>query len=92
MSVSAPGPSGVPVDQFCHEALFYSDPESFLAATLPFLREGLDAGDAILVVESAARTELLRTGLERPPTASSSPTWTRLERTRLGSSRRGGTS
>ncbi|HEY1455129.1 MAG TPA: sensor histidine kinase [Candidatus Dormibacteraeota bacterium] len=63
MSVSPPGPKGVPVDEFCHEALFYDGPESFVAGAIPFLREGIAAGEAILVVESAARIELLRAGL-----------------------------
>lgn len=35
---------------FRHEARFYAGAEGFLAATVPFVREGLAAGDHVLVV------------------------------------------
>lgn len=45
--------------RFRHEALIYRDPEDFLAATVPFLREGLEAGAPALVAVSRANTALL---------------------------------
>jgi anti-sigma regulatory factor (Ser/Thr protein kinase) len=44
---------------FRHEALIYRDPEDFLAATVPFLREALEAGEPALVAVSRANTALL---------------------------------
>jgi anti-sigma regulatory factor (Ser/Thr protein kinase) len=38
------------VDRFCHEALFYAGREEFLRCVVPFLAEGLAAGEPILVV------------------------------------------
>jgi CheY-like chemotaxis protein len=43
-----------------HEALVYSTMEEFLAATVPFVREGLDAGDAVFVATKRANLEMLR--------------------------------
>lgn len=53
-----------PSDQtFRHEALFYNSRDSFLAGTVPFLRDGVRNGDAVLVVESAAKIQALRSAL-----------------------------
>jgi len=49
--------------RFRHEALFYNSPESFLAGTVPFLREGVRNGEAVLVVESAAKIQALKSAL-----------------------------
>ena len=35
---------------FRHDALFYSDDDEFLAGTLPFVLNGVDSGEAVLVV------------------------------------------
>jgi anti-sigma regulatory factor (Ser/Thr protein kinase) len=45
---------------FRHEALFYDGIEEFLDATVPFITDGLTAGEPILVVVSAAKIERLR--------------------------------
>jgi anti-sigma regulatory factor (Ser/Thr protein kinase) len=45
---------------FRHEALVYSDPDQFLAATVPFLSAALEAGAAAIVAVSERNTELLR--------------------------------
>ena len=45
--------------EFRHEALIYADPEDYLAGTVPFLREALEAGEPALVAVSAANTALL---------------------------------
>ncbi|HKC19675.1 MAG TPA: sensor histidine kinase [Candidatus Dormibacteraeota bacterium] len=50
-------------DRFRHEALIYSGSESFIAGCVPFIRDGLEANEPILVVESAQRTDLLRGAL-----------------------------
>jgi anti-sigma regulatory factor (Ser/Thr protein kinase) len=44
---------------FQHEALIYTDSEDFLAGTVPFLREALEAGEPALVAVSQANTALL---------------------------------
>jgi len=36
-------------DPFVHEAVFYRTPEEYLAATVPFVRAGLAAGEPVLV-------------------------------------------
>jgi anti-sigma regulatory factor (Ser/Thr protein kinase) len=50
-------------ETFRHEALLYDGEVDFLAGTLAFLREGIAAGEPVLVVVSAARIGLLRSAL-----------------------------
>ena len=50
-------------ETFRHEALLYAGEVDFLAGTLPFIREGVAAGEPVLVVVSAARIGLLRSAL-----------------------------
>lgn len=52
-----------PVDEFRHEALMYAGMGDFLAGTLPFIRAGVEAGEPVLVVESAAKIARLRAEL-----------------------------
>ena len=52
-----------PVEEFRHEALLYAGMADFLAGTVPFIRGGLEAGEPVLVVESAAKIALLRAEL-----------------------------
>jgi len=47
-------------DAFRHEALFYSGESDFLLGTLPFIRQGLERREAVLVVESVEKIALLR--------------------------------
>ena len=49
-----------PADGFDHEALFYRDDEDFLAGLLPFVREGLELDEAVVVAEPRPRLDLLR--------------------------------
>lgn len=51
------------VNGFHHEALLYAGTEGFIAATLPFLRDGVAAGDAMLVAVDAAKGGRLRAAL-----------------------------
>jgi anti-sigma regulatory factor (Ser/Thr protein kinase) len=50
---------------FQHEALFYAGADEFLSGTLPFLREGLEADEPMMVAVPEPRLTLLRTALER---------------------------
>lgn len=46
-----------------HQAMLYAGEDAFLDAALPFLRPGLDAGDAVLVVAPATTTDHLHRAL-----------------------------
>ncbi len=50
-------------DSFRHEALFYDGEDGFLRGTLPFVREGLAAGEPLLVSVVERRAQLLRDAL-----------------------------
>jgi anti-sigma regulatory factor (Ser/Thr protein kinase) len=52
-----------PLEKFRHEALLYSGWAEFVAGTVPFIREGVTAGEPVLVVESVDKIELLRVAL-----------------------------
>ena len=45
---------------FAHEALLYAGDAGFLAGTAPFVRDGLEAGEAVLVAVPRRRADLLR--------------------------------
>jgi anti-sigma regulatory factor (Ser/Thr protein kinase) len=45
---------------FSHRATFYDEDDGFLAATVPYLRQGLEAGEPILVALGPQKTQLLR--------------------------------
>ncbi len=48
---------------FHHEAFFYADADEFLAGAVPFLRDGLEAGEAAMVAVTRARAEELQAEL-----------------------------
>ena len=48
---------------FEHEALFYRGDDGFLAGLLPFVREGLERDEAVVVAEPRPRLEQLRDAL-----------------------------
>jgi anti-sigma regulatory factor (Ser/Thr protein kinase) len=48
---------------FRHEAFFYSDEDEFLAGTVPYLEEGISAGEAVLVVLPEPRLRLVEEAL-----------------------------
>lgn len=50
---------------FTHEALMYAGDRAFLAGTTPFIREGVAAGEPVLVVVDARKIDLLRIRLGR---------------------------
>lgn len=51
------------VDAFRHEALLYAGQSDFVTGTVPFVRDGVRAGEPVLVVESAERLRMLREAL-----------------------------
>ncbi|MDQ2942252.1 MAG: sensor histidine kinase [Candidatus Dormibacteraeota bacterium] len=52
-----------PEDKFRHEALLYAGWAEFVAGTVPFIRDGIKAGEPVLVVESVDKIEMLRVAL-----------------------------
>jgi anti-sigma regulatory factor (Ser/Thr protein kinase) len=48
---------------FRHEALLYTDEEQFLAGTVPFIRDGLSAGEPVLVAVSPEKAERITSEL-----------------------------
>jgi anti-sigma regulatory factor (Ser/Thr protein kinase) len=54
---------GGDVRGFEHEALFYRGEDDFLAGLLPFVREGLDRDEVVVVAEPRPRLDLLRDAL-----------------------------
>ncbi|MDQ6719952.1 MAG: sensor histidine kinase [Candidatus Dormibacteraeota bacterium] len=52
-----------PLTSFRHEALMYAGDAEFLAGTVPFILDGLTAGEPILVVERPEKADLLRAEL-----------------------------
>jgi anti-sigma regulatory factor (Ser/Thr protein kinase) len=54
-------------DAFCHEALFYAGEADFVAQTLPFVHDGLERGEAVLVLVPAPRLDALRDALGPTP-------------------------
>ena len=49
--------------RFEHSALYHRDAEGFLAGTLPFIADGLDAGEPVLVAVSQPRAESIERAL-----------------------------
>ncbi len=49
---------------FSHEALFYADANEFLAGTVPFVQQGIEAGGAVMVALPKPSLELLRGNLD----------------------------
>ena len=47
-------------DGYRHEAFFWAGDEQFVAGTIPFIREGLEAGQPVMVAVTTARIDVLR--------------------------------
>ena len=47
-------------DGYRHEAFFWEGDDQFLAGTVPFIREGLAAGQPVMVAVTPTRIDLLR--------------------------------
>ncbi len=54
---------GQQVDTFRHEALIYAGWPEFIAGTVPFILDGVRAGEPVLVVESVDKIQMLRSAL-----------------------------
>src|SRR5690242_4105032 len=52
-----------PTNTFRHEALLYAGEDGFVAGTVPFIRDGVAAGEPVLVVVDADKLERLRAEL-----------------------------
>jgi anti-sigma regulatory factor (Ser/Thr protein kinase) len=52
-----------PAARYVHDALFFSSPDELAAATVPFVQEGLAAGDAVVVAASPATADVVRTAV-----------------------------
>ncbi len=64
MSVtSLPDPATTADEPFLHPALFYRGLDEYLTGTLPFIEEGLAAGEPVAVAVPASRLEPLRAEL-----------------------------
>jgi anti-sigma regulatory factor (Ser/Thr protein kinase) len=51
------------VEHFRHEAFLYSGWAEFVAGTVPFIRDGVRAGEPVLVVESLEKIQMLQVAL-----------------------------
>ena len=60
---------------FRHEAILYEGPDGFVAGTLPFIREGLEADEPMLWWSARRRSTRCAKGSAATPAASASPTW-----------------
>ncbi|MFD0905596.1 anti-sigma factor RsbA family regulatory protein [Actinomadura sediminis] len=71
-------------DPFVHPALFYGTDEEYLAGTVPFVRDGVEAGEPVAVAVPGARLATLRDALggDEPDAAVASVTW--LDMTEAG--------
>jgi anti-sigma regulatory factor (Ser/Thr protein kinase) len=49
-----------PTPSFRHQVAFYEDADAYLERTVPFIREGLDGDEAVLVAVPEEKAELLR--------------------------------
>ncbi|MGR6964662.1 anti-sigma factor RsbA family regulatory protein [Geodermatophilus sp. URMC 61] len=54
----------MPGSRYVHDALFFSSPDELVAATVPFVQEGLAAGDAVVVTASAATADVVRAAVD----------------------------
>lgn len=60
---TAAGTSNALSDPFLHPALFYRDDQEYLDGTVPFVREGLAAGESVAVAVPGDRLRLIRDAL-----------------------------
>ncbi len=58
-----PSPAVKPHDSYRHEAFFYRGLRDFLAGTVPFVRDGVAAGQPVMVAVPGTRLELVRGAL-----------------------------
>jgi anti-sigma regulatory factor (Ser/Thr protein kinase) len=56
-------------DSYRHEAFFWEGDDQFVAGTVPFIREGLEAGQPVMVAVTAPRIDVLREALDGDATS-----------------------
>src|SRR3712207_6503525 len=59
--------NGRPRHRYVHDALLYDSPEHLVDVAVPFLLQGLDAGEAGVVATSAETAEILRDAVDGDP-------------------------
>ena len=59
----AGAPTITPGGGFVHEALLYAGDEGFLASTVPFIADGVDGNEPVMVAVGARKIDLLRARL-----------------------------
>jgi anti-sigma regulatory factor (Ser/Thr protein kinase) len=57
------------LEQFRHEALLYSGWAEFVTGTVPFIRDGVRAGEPVLVVDSLEKIQMLQVALGKEAAA-----------------------
>jgi anti-sigma regulatory factor (Ser/Thr protein kinase) len=55
-----------PSTGFWHEAFFYDSDDAYLGAMIPYINDGLDQGEAVLIAVPASRMTLLQAHLKPP--------------------------
>jgi anti-sigma regulatory factor (Ser/Thr protein kinase) len=63
VTTATPAQSDVPASSFRHEAMLYAGEEEFADRVGGFIREGVDAGEPVLVAVGTAKVDLLRRAL-----------------------------
>jgi anti-sigma regulatory factor (Ser/Thr protein kinase) len=61
--ITADGQRRQEPESLIHPALFYHDEQSYLADTVPYIHEGIDAGEPVMVAVPPGNLELLRNAL-----------------------------
>jgi anti-sigma regulatory factor (Ser/Thr protein kinase) len=61
------GDASAPDSGFVHSALIYGSDDAFMDVAVPFVEEGIDAGEPALLAVQAANVELLRSALGGEP-------------------------
>jgi anti-sigma regulatory factor (Ser/Thr protein kinase) len=61
------GATPSPERRYRHDALLYDSPEHLAQVAVPFLKDGLAAGDAAVVAAGKATADLLREAVDRDP-------------------------
>ena len=70
MDRASPGrAAAAPASRFVHDALFFSSTDELAAATVPFVREGLATGDAVVVTARGTTADVLRASPPRLTTS-----------------------
>jgi anti-sigma regulatory factor (Ser/Thr protein kinase) len=64
---SVDGSAATPGARYTHDALIYDSPGDLASAVVPFVREGLDCGDAVVVVASPGTADVVRQAVDDDP-------------------------